>query len=87
MVDSFTQVSVLKKKRNYNYGRRSFSAITLKALWSDKTPTNLGINYRRTVSYFVYFYTHSINEAEMIKCSSFIVDNVGGYWNFNSQNF
>ena len=32
-----------------------------------KSPPNLEINYGRTVSSVVYFYTRSINEAEMIK--------------------
>ena len=43
-----------------------------------KTPPNLEFNHVITVLSFVYFYAHSINEAlrEMIKCSSFIVDNV-----------
>ena len=52
--------------------------LQLKAFWTDKSPPNLERNYGRTVSSFVDFYTHSINEAEMIKCSSFIADIVAG---------
>ena len=42
-----------------------------------KSPPNLEINYGRTVSSFSYFYMHSINETEMIKCSA-TVDIVAG---------
>ena len=39
-----------------------------------KTPPNLEINHGRTVWSFVYIYTHSMREAEMIKCFATIVD-------------
>ena len=91
-VDSFTQVSILKKKRYYNYEGRWFSAITLKALWTDKKRHWIYVGNELRENRFVFrLFLHAFyKSAEMIKCFAIVVDIVagyGGYWYFYSQIF